>query len=307
MREMVLNHASLTSPDRRAALGWLKDTAVGMAQLVLNGVVQSSLRTSFPVYQIDCLPDYSLSQAYQDLRKDGARDEHLFLMRLSTRCPLLSEVQLDVKNRFLSCEAKELPPEDGEPLVLCAITDWIAVGFPSDSVWNGDRLTVNFEELLPDESFEEASETIDNLAQSVHACSICERHREALLQYRSPLESWSRREEAFPNLIFGPDVEIPTRGSSPIVKRLIELDRSVAEWGNVGGASPRWRCKVTPESNRVKNDRRLLDERRFRSQNGTRELFEWHARVGNGIRIHLRFDPGSREVEIGYIGPHLPL
>ena len=34
--------------------------------------------------------------------------------------------------------AKELPPEDGEPLVLCAITDWIAVGFPSDPVWDSD-------------------------------------------------------------------------------------------------------------------------------------------------------------------------
>ena len=39
---------------------------------------------------------------------------------------------------------------------------------------------------------------------------------------------------------------------------------------------------------------------------GTRETFEWHARFGDG-RIHLRFDPQSREVEIGYIGPHLPL
>ena len=307
MREMVLNHVSLASPDRQSAVSWLKDMAGGMAQLILDGVVKSSLRTSFPLHEITCLPDYSLTQVSQDLRRQGERDQYLFLMRLSGKCPLLSEVHGEVKNRFLSCESKELPSEDGEPLVLCAIADWIAVGFPSDSVWDRDRLKVEFKELLPDESFEEASEQIDNLVQSFHALSIRDRHREAFLQYGSPSESWVRRKEAFPNLAFGPDVELPPEVSPPILKRLIDLDKSAAEWSNVGGASPRWRCKVTPESSRVRNDKRLLEERRFRSKNGMRELFEWHARVGSGIRIHLRFDPGSKEVEIGYIGPHLPL
>jgi hypothetical protein len=43
------------------------------------------------------------------------------------------------------------------------------------------------------------------------------------------------------------------------------------------------------------------------SSQGTQKLFEWHARFGSSGRIHLRFDPSSYEVEIGYIGPHLPL
>lgn len=36
-------------------------------------------------------------------------------------------------------------------------------------------------------------------------------------------------------------------------------------------------------------------------------IFEWHARFGSGGRIHLRFDASIREVEIGYVGRHLPL
>ena len=64
---------------------------------------------------------------------------------------------------------------------------------------------------------------------------------------------------------------------------------------------------VTPESTRVMRDPVLREARGFRSHRGTREIFEWHARFGSGGRIHLRFDPDSREVEIGYIGPHLPL
>ena len=46
--------------------------------------------------------------------------------------------------------------------------------------------------------------------------------------------------------------------------------------------------------------------RRFRSQRGQRETFEWHARFGGSGRIHLRFDAVAREVEVGYIGPKLP-
>ncbi len=307
MREMVLHHASVTSPDRSMAVTWLKDVATGMAQLVAKKVAQPSLRTQHSVYAITCLPDYSLGHAYEWLREDGARDEYKFLMRLSTKYPLLSDSELDVKDRFLACEAKELPPEDGGPLVLCAITNWIAVGFPSDHVWDHDRLTVSFKELLPDESIEEISETIDYLARFVHAHSIYERHHAAFFQSLIPSELWERREETFSNLDFGPDVELPPEFSWSIVRRLADLDKSGAEWHNIGGPIPPWTCKVTPESDKVKNNQKLLDARRFISRRGTRELFEWHARVGSGVRIHLRFEANSKEIEIGYIGPHLPL
>ena len=62
--------------------------------------------------------------------------------------------------------------------------------------------------------------------------------------------------------------------------------------------------RSNPSSKRSKD---VVAERRFRSHLGVRELFEWHARFGNSGRIHLRWDPKSREVEIGYIGNHLPL
>lgn len=52
---------------------------------------------------------------------------------------------------------------------------------------------------------------------------------------------------------------------------------------------------------------RLRNFKVFRSARGGRGLFEWHARFGSDGRIHLRFTTPSREVETGYIGPHLPL
>ena len=285
---------------------------VGMAQLVDENIAERSLRSSQSLYEIFCLPEWSLGDAIQELRAGGARDEYLFLVRLSAKVPLLSDVGQDVADRFRSCEAKMLPPEDGEPLVLCAITDGISVGFPSDPIWDQNQVTISFDELLPDGSIQEASETIDNLTRSAHALPICERHRADLRQFANSVALWESREEAFPNLVFGPDVEhnLTTldRGALQIViKRLASLDESASEWRAQGGTIPTWKCNVSPESEQVRNNPKLINARRFKSHQDTQELFEWHARFGSSGRIHLRFDPSAYEIEIGYIGSHLPL
>ena len=304
MREMILNHVSLTSPDRHTALSWLKDLAIGMIQL--KRIAQSSLRTRLPEHEIWITPGFSLSDAYVALKLSGAREEARFLMRLSTKSPLLCEVESDVRNRFLGCEGRQIPPEDCEPLILCAIANWIAVGFPSDAVWDKDQLTVSFDELLSDESLQETSKTIDNLTRCEHARPIYERYRTTLIN-QDPPAVWEKRETMFPNLDFGPDVKPPSGILDVALGKLAELDNSVAEWRNVGGAAPRWHCEVTRESESVRNNAVLLNKRRFRSRHGARELFEWHARIGSRFRIHLRFDAETKKVEIGYIGPHLPV
>ena len=313
MREMVLNHASIFAPeaDRSSIREWLKDLVSGMGQLVRDHVVQKSLRMDRTVHETPCLSDYSLFDAYQDLRRAGYRDEYLFFGQLTTKAPLLDEVAEDVRCRFLACEELTLPAGDGDPLVLCAVSDGISVGFPSNSEWDHDQVTVRFHELLPDETFAEASEKIDQLTRSGHAGPICDRHRERLRAGSDPRTLWQRRHAIFPHLVFGPEVEGHLIDFAhlfqPIVAKLVALDLSAQEWRNVGGTVPPWRTRVTPESDSVKNDPSLLNARRFPSHLGTPQIFEWHARFGGSGRIHLRFDPDSREVEIGYIGHHLPL
>ena len=316
MREMVLNHASLAAPDRRIALKWLQDIATGMASLVQSGVTESSLTMRLHPYETPCLADGSLRDMYFALGKQGARDESLFLLRLSTKVPLLSEAEPDIEDRFrmceaLRCEAKTLPTEDGEPLVMCAITDGISVGFPSEPVWEQERITVTFDEMLSNGCIVEASEIIDNLTRSVHAQPILARFRAELRQLTSPAALWKARETAFLNLKFGPDVENHLAGLvranlTTVVNKLAILDEAASQWREIGGPAPQWTCKVTDESASVFHNEKLREARRFRSYRGTRELFTWHARFGSG-RIHLRIDANTREVEIGYVGPHLPL
>ncbi len=313
MREMVLNHASVRTPgsDRDLVVEWLKDVARGMARLVRDKVSRKSLRTKRDFHDTLCLSDYSLYDAFVWLKKQGFRDEHVFLVQLATKMPLLGELGEDVEDRFHACEERTLAGDDGEPLVLCAITDWITIGFPSESVWDRDRVTVDFDELLPGGTIEEASEDIDQLTRSAHAEPICTRHRDRLRAGSDPLELWENRQIIFPNLLFGPDVEDNLKASShlfnTIVGKLVSLDQSAGDWRGVGGSEPPWGTKVTRESDMVMNNPTRRTKRKFRSCRGTQEIFEWHARFGSNGRIHLRFDSNSRKIEIGYIGPHLPL
>ena len=311
MREMVLNHASFAAQDQYATIGYLKDIAVGMAQLCRDGVVQAVLRTCQPVQEIRCLSGYSLSEAFQDIRKAGAREEYNFLMRLVTKVPLLRDVGADVECRFHASESRALPPEDGKPLLLCALTNWVAVGLPSDP-WDRDRITVSFDELLPNESIVEAAEEVDNLARSIHAPPICERHRARLRAGLDGRTLWKNSHTVFPKLVFAPSVEknlidLQAESFSPVVKRLTALNAATEDWQNVEGPAPPWTCHVTDESDTVKNNPVLRQARQFMSHQGSEEVFMWHARFGSGGRIHLRFDAHSKVVEIGYIGSHLPL
>lgn len=319
MREMILNHASVAAAGRHEATAWLADVVNGMKSLVLSRVVsQKTLRMYRPLYEIGCPGEWSLYDVSRELQKQGKVEEFRFFVRLAYKVPLLSDVDSDVKNRFLACETTEcetktLPPEDGAPLVLCAITGGVAVGFPSEPIWDRDRITVAFRELLPDDTFKEADEEIDHLARPAHAGPITARHlRHLRSRIETPADIWSQRAAAFPHLTFGPDVKeqlgrLNAGWLTTVVNRLADLDATAVAWGKAAGtADPPWTCKVTPESDKLMQHPKLREARRFRSVGGERLLFEWHARYGDGGRIHLRFDARTREIEIGYVGLHLP-
>ena len=310
---MVLNHASLRVGQRQRdeIAGWLIGLAHGMAELVKEGVVRSALRMERSPYETYCLDDYSLWDAYVDLRRGSHRDEFLFFVSLASKLPLLQDITAQIQERFLGCEGLSPPHDEGKPLLLCAIADWISISFPSQPDWNHSRLAVRFLELGPDARFEETREEIDNVAIPLHATEIMEQHRHRMLAGSDPTALWESRQTVFPNLGFCPGVEENLRSSaglfSVIVGKLVLISQSADEWTIAGGPAPDWKTKVTREGTNVRNNPALLAARRFPSQDGGSRIFEWHARYGNNGRIHLYFDAAAQVIEIGYIGPHLPL
>lgn len=308
MREMVLNHASLAPPDEHTCLYWLRDLAIGMNILASRGVVDNSLRSSVAPEEIWCLPTLSLRDAMHSLRS-MSRDEALFLLKLTTKSPLLAGLNVKARDQFQVCETISLPPDDGEPLLICAIQGWVAISFPSALDWQRDSLIVRFRQLLNGDRWRQAQEAIDNLSCSAHASPICDRNQANALNALSPAQKWERRDEVFSSLLFGLDVDAGIRNSGRLhetLGRLERLNNDAAAWQKIGGPVPPWSSEVSPESGGTMNDPRLSSRRMFRSYDGTSKLFGWHAKFGS-MRIHLRFDATSRIVEIGYIGSHLPL
>ncbi len=318
MREMVLNHASLVAAEPHTILGWLRELADGVYLLGSSGIVASWVRTSSTWWDAPCWSKLSFERACETLKHQWDRDKIVLIQGWLSKAPYLDDVEQQEKDRLLLCEARgydtfNLPREDGEPLVYCAITNGIAVGFQSNPIWDRDQIDVHFLELLDEDSDPvEASEIIDNLTRPQHAESISERHRANMRDFSSFEDMWERRDEAFPNLVFGPDVQTHLKRINPsalsaIDKRLTGLDRTVKDWRKLNSAIPQWPSHVTDESSSVYNDVSLRERRRFASNAGKRELFMWHARFGSSGRIHFRVETSSREIEIGYIGEHLPL
>lgn len=314
MRELVLNHASLSSPDRHTATDWLTEVARGIAVLVNQRITRSQLRTIKPCGAIVCSDGYTLVDITGELRRRGNRDEFLSFSRLLANAPLLTDdLREDIRDRFLRCEAVILPPPDGEPLTLAAITDWITISFPSQTAWDKGDLTVDFWELLPNDTYQKTSEAVDNLSRTVHAGTIAHRHsNEARRAIQRGPDLWDLRHAAFPNLHFGPDVEdnvkeVNSMHVGAIVGKLAAIDRLAATWLETPGPPPPVSINITNESESVHNNQALRNARIFRSSFGGSQLFMWHARFGNSGRIHFRYIDDTRQIEIGYIGPHLPL
>ena len=309
MREMVLNHASLTAAGWRDAVEWLRDAAEGMAAVVENGAAAPALRIFRTMDQIRCRDNLTLIQVYSELRRRGkARDHRMSLMERIDRAHfLLDGLGPEVKKQLRGCKSTELPTDEGVPLVLCALTGAIAISVPSEPAWNRDRIPVEFIEQGAHRRVE-----IDNVARSVHARSVAERHRQRLRsQCSDTAQLWGGRAKLFPSLTFGLDVEdhlakLDLERSSTLVNRLADLDDTAAAWADDGGATPPWRSEVKRESDSVWNNRRLREKRRFRSADGASCLYELHVQLGGRRRIHLRSDARTREIEIGYIGAHLP-
>ena len=218
---MVLNHASLPSSGLQEATRRLCGMAQGMAALVEADLVERSLRTAKAPAEIRSAAGWSLFDGYQGLRQAGLRDEYRFLLRLTSKTPLLADVTDDIKSRFLACEAREcetrtLAADEGEPLVLCAVNHGIALSFPSEPIWDRDHFAVRFDELLPNGKFDEAEEVVDNLARPRHAAPILRRHRRVVSRRcSSGVEMWACRRELYPHLLFGPEWKYTLRDWTP--------------------------------------------------------------------------------------------
>ena len=314
MREMVLNHASIVAFNKHEIFDWLDDIATGIAKLRSNCIVSDVLRTARQFHEISCLPNLTLQQALHELTKQPtSRDRSIFLLRLATYSPLIENLDFELIDRFHSVESEvpHIDAKDGEPLVLCAITNSVSLGFPSNG-WDSSTLTVQFQELLDNGEFSSTEEVIDNIARTTHAIVLVHRHTQYNLSgIENWKDFWDKRSSVYPDLMFGKDVEsqldqIPPDLLETVAEKVWKINESAQKWKLEKTKEPIWSTKVTPERRELMKNKKLRNARIFKSSDDKFKLYEWHARYGNNGRIHLRFDRSSWSIEIGYIGRHLP-
>lgn len=225
----------MAGSDQSRASEWLKDMALGIRELIAAGV--SSLNQGLRMSDQGCAAYYSMLYGEDgSAKKTDAVEEINFLGALATMVPLLKDVDHDLQDRIARCEEKSLPPEDGKPLLFCVFTEGIAVGFPSEDTWDCDEVTVKYDELLPDNSIVESSETIDNLTRLTHAATIHQRHMAAQRQATTPDAFWNARENAFQHLQFLPDVGVQLSALDSIAWAKVTKAFTRMEEGNFSNA-----------------------------------------------------------------------
>lgn len=315
MRDLVLNHASITPPTSHDAINWLNEIVKCIAYLRKKKV---SSREAIRV------GDSAAGWLDQILCQDGSRvvdsqlgrEEARLLRRLRERS-LEYEVDAELASRLRGCEATGCPsinlnPNDGKPLLLAAFIRGIAISYPSHPTWENDRLRVKFEELSETGRVQVSSIDIDNLSRLSHAKSIANRHQEHLRHHSTtPEDFWQTKDVVYPNLSFSMDFKghlskVDRARFPDAMRNLATLDAFAREWKTTRGATPPWGNLVRPESETVRKNPSLANQRVFTSAGGSKESYFLHTSFSKGDRIHLRIDRARYLVEIGYIGRHLP-
>ncbi len=315
MREMVLNHASLQVSNQNQFFGWIVEITQGISVLSKEQMVKLELRIAKSLNDIFCLPN----QSFFDLIFKGSessgeyRDARLFFVRLTQKTPLLSGLSSSLESEFLGAEllTADLTSKDGEPIVLCALNEWISISFPI-GLWDSDSLEVQYHKIMKDSSFEAVETHIDNLARADHANRIIDRFKDRTMSKLESFENlWENREVIFSNLQFGLNVEnqikkLPNNLVTTVSQKLKGLDQSARNWKVEKTPNPNFGPNVSPENISSMQNNQFRQARIFKSRDGTQKLYELHARFGSSGRIHLRIEHRTQIIEIGYIGWHLP-
>ena len=199
---------------------------------------------------------------------------------------------------------------DARGLGAAYLLDGIAVSLPSEEQW---RVTsVRLDHMWLDEAGAERRRGVEVLnligrGQAEHVSqTFLNRTQLGLLS--EPAALAARKEECFPHLSFGLDVDdhiakLPAGMLAAVVKKLMLLDASARAWRRNPESTLPTLPGCRPESEPTMQQ--YGNHRIFRDGHGTNRTYELHCAAA-AHRIHLRVVHELRGLEIGYIGGHLP-
>lgn len=280
------------------------DIEGGIVALIKEGFGVSSMRLAASVGEILISPGVTLAHVLTHILRNTTSGR--LLARMATKYPIDDDLE---DGEFAALVEWVIPAHpEAYSLILCARSGRIAVTISDDVTWTVDPLQLDVE-TDPANPGVTVTVEIDNVFSAASAAELSTRLKATFVKTAKPVDLWQNRAIVFPNLDFAPRVEGDLASLGPAqyesaVTRLREINAATGSWP-VGAPSPTYLSKVTGESTATMN--KYGGERVFRSSNGSNEIFELHARLAGGFRLHLRETVAARRVEIGYIGPHLQI
>ncbi len=187
----------------------------------------------------------------------------------------------------------------------------IGASLPSDGQWDRTRIPLRHQWLDDDCCEREANVEVLHVAEPRHveevSGALLRRSQQALAEGRSH-DFADRKRVCFPHLRFGTEVDgqfakVPQGYFARFVWKLVDLDHACMRWRRSEAArTPE--IPSSPESEPTMQQYGHL--RVFPDHERRNQTYEQHVRVGQAYRIHFRVVHKSKEIEIGYVGPHLP-
>lgn len=307
MREAVLNGACLAPgfANLVEATEFTEDLEQGFVALVNAGHLVQQLRMHGTSSEVRVAPGVSLHDVFRELCRKGP-DTGRFLMRLLTKYPIEDGVTDEELAALLELDIAGYP--GCHSLLLCWYSrDRICATLSPEPLWRRSPLEITAHKLGEPE-VGRVARPLRNFFSLDSAKALLAEFNDELFSTIEPPDLWGRRAELFPNLDFASSVEGDlTSLSEPVFRqalfRLKELCTASNEWRTSGSPVPKYLTKVTGESQRTMQQ--FGQDRIFRSCSGKNEVFELHARLQDGHRLHLREIAQTKRLEIGYVGKHL--
>lgn len=307
MREAILNSACFASgfANMAEATESTADLERGFVALVNAGHLVQLLRMHAPSSEVIVAPGVSLHDVFRELCRMGP-DTGRFLMRLLTKYPVENDVNDEELAALLELDIAGHP--GCYALLLCWHSrDRVCATLSSDPGWRMSPLEI-IAHRLGEPEVDRVARPVRNFFSLDSARALLSEFNDELFSTIEPPDLWERKAELFPGLDFATSVEGDLAALSDAVFRqalfrLKELCTASTEWRTSGSPVPKYLTKVTGES--LRTMQQFGRDRIFRSCSGKDELFELHARLQDGHRLHLREVPAMKRLEIGYIGKHL--
>jgi hypothetical protein len=129
---------------------------------------------------------------------------------------------------------------------FCAVTNSLMISFLRDARWDFDQAGFR--------SNGGALHYYDHLAQPRHGLAVAQRRTEALRKSLNHRNFWAMKARAFPNLVFGRDVEgqlsrFDATALPLLFRRLAELNKKAATWqSNAGSKFPEGPPEISEET-----------------------------------------------------------